>query len=199
MNVLRQQLWIAVLLLGAGATVCAQQAEETNTSHPRIVEGRAISVQFGTELKAALERAIAAGGPASAVEVCRDEAPRIAARLSQEHGVTVARTARKVRNPHNIARPWQRVGLDAFEKQLANGAKPETLEYFEAQADGSAYYLKAITTAPLCTLCHGEAIAPDIRRTLRRAYPRDQATGFRVGDLRGAFSVEWPADQDESD
>jgi hypothetical protein len=197
MNTLGQWVLVA-MLLGAAATVCAQQAEETNSPHPRIVEGRAISAQFGSELKAALERAIAADGPASAVAVCRDEAPRIAARMSTHYGVTVARTALKVRNSANAARPWQRTGLEAFEQQLASGAKVEALESFETRADGSAHYLKAITTAPLCTACHGETIAPDVQSALNHYYPRDQATGFRVGDLRGAFSVEWPSG-DKSD
>lgn len=195
MNALHQWLLMAVLL-GVGAASCAQQAQEINTPHARMIEGRAISAQFAAELKAALERAIAANGLASAVEVCSDEAPRIGARLSRKHGVTAARTALKLRNPGNAARPWQRAGLEAFEKQLASGAKAETLEFFEAQTDGSAYYLKAIATAPLCTSCHGETIALDVQRALSRRYPRDQATGFKVGDLRGAFSVEWAAGKD---
>ncbi len=198
MNVLRKWLLMAVLLCVAAAT-CAQQAQEINTPHARMVEGRAISAQFAAELKAALERVIAANGLASAVEVCRDEAPRIATRMSKEHGVTAARTALKVRNPGNTARPWQRAGLEAFEKQLASGAKVEALEFFQTQTDGSAYYLKAIVTAPVCTSCHGETIAPDVQRALSRRYPSDQATGFKVGELRGAFSVEWAAGKDGSD
>jgi hypothetical protein len=184
---------MALILLGVCATLRAQHQAESGAGHPRIVEGRTISQQFGSELKAALERAIAASGPASAVAVCRDEAPRIAARLSEEYGVTVARTALKVRNTGNAARPWQQARLELFQQSLAKGAQPETLEFFEMQPDGSAHYLKAIVTAPLCTVCHGETIAPDILHALSRHYPRDQATGFKVGDLRGAFSVEWPA------
>jgi hypothetical protein len=107
--------------------------------------------------------------------------------------VTVSRTALKVRNPGNAPRPWQRAGLESFQKRLADGTRPEALEFFETQPDGSARYLKAIVTAPLCTVCHGEIIAPDIQRTLKEHYPQDQATGFKAGDLRGAFSIEWPA------
>jgi hypothetical protein len=192
-NEFRQGSLILVVLLGAATTAHAQQPAETSPPHPRIVEGRQVSQQFGTELKSALERAIAQGGPASAIEVCGNEAPRIAARLSQEHGVRVSRTALKVRNPANAPQPWQRAGLGKFQTQLASGAKTETLELLEAQPDGGARYLKAIVTAPLCTVCHGESIAPDVQRALRDRYPRDQATGFKVGDLRGAFSIEWPA------
>jgi hypothetical protein len=164
--------------------------------HPRLAEGRAISQQFGGELKAALERAIAEGGPASAIKVCRDEAPRIAARLSAEYGATVSRTALKLRNPGNAPQPWQRAGLESFQERLAGGAKPETLEIFDTGPDGSARYLKAIVMAPLCTACHGETLAPGIQRALKEQYPGDQATGFKPGDLRGAFTIEWPAGRD---
>jgi len=185
---------LAATLLGA--TAVAEQPAETSTLHPRIAEGQVISHRFGGELKVALERAIAEQGPASAIEVCRDEAPRIATRLSEEHGVVVSRTALKVRNPGNAPRPWQRAGLESFQKRLADGAKAETLEFFETQPDGSARYLKAIVTASLCTVCHGETLAPDIQRALKTYYPQDQATGFKAGDLRGAFSIEWPAGKD---
>jgi hypothetical protein len=187
----------AVLLLPV-ATLRAQQPVETSTPHPRIAEGRAIARQFGGELKAALEQAIAKQGPAQAIQVCRDEAPRIAARLTEEHGALVSRTALKVRNPANAAQPWQRAALEKFQDQLAAGASAESAEFFTMREDGSARYLKAIVTAPMCTMCHGETIAPDIQRALQERYPADQATGFKAGDLRGAFSIEWPALTDDA-
>jgi hypothetical protein len=112
--------------------------------------------------------------------------------LSKEHGALVSRTALKVRNPANAPQSWQHAGLESLRARLANGAKAETLEFFDMQPGGGAHYLKAIVTAPLCTVCHGETIAPDVQRALREHYPGDQATGFKVGDLRGAFSIEWP-------
>jgi Protein of unknown function (DUF3365) len=159
----------------------------------RVEQGRQITQQFGAALKAALERAMAEQGPVGAILVCRDEAPRIAARLSDEHGVRVARTALKIRNPDNLAQDWQLRELAAFQRRLEQGAEATTLEFFEARPDG-ARYLKAIVTAPLCTACHGETLAPELQQTLQQHYPADQATGFKLGDLRGAFSVEWPGD-----
>jgi hypothetical protein len=59
--------------------------------------------------------------------------------------------------------------------------------------DGGATYMQAIVTQPLCVACHGTALAPDVASALARLYPSDRATGFAVGDLRGAFVVRWPA------
>ena len=192
-NTRHQWTLLVVTLLSAVAAVRSVQAQVTNAPDPRGAAGRAISQQFGAELKGALEKALAEKGPTGAIVVCRDEAPRIAARLSTERGVTVSRTALRVRNPGNAPRPWQRTGLESFGRRLASGEKAEALEVFEAKPDGSARYLKAIVTAPLCVVCHGDAIPPEVQRVLKEHYPLDEATGFKVGDLRGAFSVQWPA------
>lgn len=170
-----------------------EQEQRAREQDPRVVESRQLAQQFGATLKSALERAISERGPAAAIEVCRDEAPRIAAQLSVEHGVKVARTALKVRNAGNTPQSWQAAELMTFQQRLETGADAATLEYFEPRPDGGARYLKAIITAPLCTVCHGESIAPDVQAALKRHYPADQATGFKVPDLRGAFSIEWPA------
>ncbi len=98
-----------------------------------------------------------------------------------------------MRNAGNTAQSWQAAELTNFQRRLEKGADAATLEYFEPRTDGGARYLKAIVTAPLCTVCHGESIAPDVQAALQQHYPADQATGFDVPDLRGAFSIEWPA------
>jgi hypothetical protein len=43
-----------------------------------------------------------------------------------------------------------------------------------------------------CLVCHGEAEAQPaaLREALASAYPHDRATGYAVGDLRGAFSLK---------
>jgi hypothetical protein len=45
----------------------------------------------------------------------------------------------------------------------------------------------------LCLTCHGESLAPELAAAIARDYPGDAATGFKSGELRGAFRVVWPA------
>lgn len=40
-----------------------------------------------------------------------------------------------------------------------------------------------------CLACHGPAIEPKTAAAIEALYPNDEAVGFRVGDLRGAFSL----------
>jgi hypothetical protein len=43
----------------------------------------------------------------------------------------------------------------------------------------------------MCLACHGQTLAPGVAEVLAREYPRDAATGFSAGQLRGAFYVVW--------
>jgi hypothetical protein len=139
---------------------------------------------------------MAAGGPVAAIDVCRSRAPAIAARLSSESGATVGRTALRVRNPANAPDGLQRTLLEQFSSELASGKFTPPLEAaFEIRRGDQVErrYMRAIPTEPACLTCHGKTLAPELAAAIARDYPNDQATGFEQGQLRGAFTVTWPA------
>jgi hypothetical protein len=140
--------------------------------------------------------ALAQSGPSGAIEVCRVRAPEIAARLSRESGAKVSRTALRVRNPANAPDDLQRAVLEQFAADLSSGQIEPPLEAaVEINRGGriERRYMRAIPTDALCLTCHGTDLAPEVKAAIARAYPDDQATGFSAGQLRGAFSVIWPA------
>ncbi|MCB1124616.1 MAG: DUF3365 domain-containing protein, partial [Verrucomicrobiae bacterium] len=51
-------------------------------------------------------------------------------------------------------------------------------------------FMKAQAVEPLCLTCHGEKLAPDVTEALAKNYPGDAATGYQLGDIRGAFSLK---------
>ena len=164
---------------------------------PQLAQSRALVQAFGQELKQALQSAMASGGPVAAIGVCRDAAPRIASEAARQHGVRIGRTSLKVRNPMNTPEAWQREVLEDFAGRYVQGEPP--LEFF-ARGEWGARYMSSIDVKGLCVACHGEQLAPETARALATDYPHDQATGYRAGDLRGAFSITWPAgDGDLSD
>ena len=55
-------------------------------------------------------------------------------------------------------------------------------------------YVEPIRIQPLCLTCHGEALAPAVGARIRALYPEDAAAGFALGDLRGVWWVELPAE-----
>jgi len=151
-----------------------------------LLKSREITAQFATELQAALKQSMSSGGPLAAIGVCKDMAPQIAADLSRETGATVSRTSLRVRNTANTAEPWQAAVLREFDMA------EEPAEHFEEFGENGARYMKPIRTGALCLTCHGSELSMDIRAKLDEAYPGDQARGYNIGDIRGAFSVVWP-------
>lgn len=153
---------------------------------------------FASELQATLLAAIEAGGPAHAISVCKHEAPQIAAAQASD-GWTLGRTALRVRNPTNAPSSWQRVVLETWQAQIdaneiEDPASLEWTEVIEGEGGPELRYMRAIVLGGVCLACHGpvEQISEEVRTALAEQYPDDQATGFRVGDLRGAFVVTGP-------
>jgi hypothetical protein len=158
-----------------------------------VVESRQVAAELGNQLAGELAGALQSS-PVEAISVCRERAPAIAARLAQKTGASVGRTALKLRNPDNAPLDWQRSVLESFTAQLAAGAGPASLEFTETVYPGAAVerrWMKPIMTAPMCLACHGQTLAPGVTEALAGEYPRDEATGFSAGQLRGAFYVVW--------
>ncbi len=160
---------------------------------PYAAKARAAVKSMGGALQTKLKEALAADGPIAAVQVCKMVAPEIAQEQSKAAGMTIRRTALKVRNPDNAPDALERKVLEDFTARLAAGADANTLEHIEEVAgDGKTIlrYFKAIPTAAApCLVCHGGAVSGELKETIDKLYPSDQATGFKEGDLRGAFSV----------
>ncbi len=180
------------MVVAAGSST----AREAATEDERLAQSRALVGEFAGELMSALQGAVETAGLAAAIEICRNQAPAIASRLSRRSGANVSRVSSRFRNPQNVPEAWQKEGLRRLAASMPtqSAADPSALpEHFELDGQGGARYLKAITIAPLCLNCHGEALSEAVTEQLGRDYPFDRATGYRLGELRGAFSVSWPA------
>lgn len=148
---------------------------------------------FGRLFKRLGEAMAAAGadgqpvGPAGAVSVCKDEAPKIAQQVAREKGVMIGRTSDRLRNPGNVAPPWASAVL------AEKPAEPRVV----LNTDGTLGLTLPVRLAANCIVCHGapEQIDPATRAALQAAYPQDRATGYREGDIRGWFWIEVPAAQ----
>ncbi len=83
--------------------------------------------------------------------------------------------------------------LQLFEQRKADDEAIETMEYAETikTAEKTIYrYMKPIPTTGLCLTCHGETLADEVSNKVKVLYPHDNATGFSLGDIRGAFTLQ---------
>jgi hypothetical protein len=190
------QVKVAAAVLAACALI-ASAAWGAEPDPAQVAQARAAVKELGENLKRQLMAAIASGGPASAIGVCKTIAPALAEKVGSVRGLKVGRTALRVRNPANAPDGWERGVLAEFAAQIKAGADPAKLERAETVTDAAGVatfrYMKAIPMAAVpCLTCHG-APEPSLKAEITRLYPQDEATGFRPGELRGAFTVTAPA------
>ncbi len=153
---------------------------------------------FMKELVSALKKEMASGGPAGAVSVCSDLAPKIAGRISRQTGWRVTRVGTRVRNPLlGMPDAWEQKVLIDFEKRAAKGENIDRMSFSGVVNEPSGRffrYMKAVPVKAQCLVCHGseEQIAPQVRAILKERYPHDRAVNYKAGDLRGAISIKEP-------
>jgi hypothetical protein len=150
------------------------------------------------KLGGALKQEMSSGGPDKAIMVCRDLAPQIAGEISRANGWQVTRVGTRVRNPMlGMADDWESKVLADFEARAAKGEKYQDMAFGEVVEFGGAEhyrFMKAIPMQEACLSCHGstEQIPDSVKARLASNYPLDRATGYKVGELRGAVSIVQP-------
>lgn len=155
-------------------------------------EARELISAFAGQLQPALRNAMQAGGPVEAINVCSELAPQIASDLASESGWQVGRVSLKARN-HSLAIPdnWEQVQLKVFAKRRDEGEKPPAINYGEVVGENFRY-MQAQGVEPVCLACHGQNIDKATQKALDQYYPHDTATGYSLGEIRGAFSLSRP-------
>lgn len=184
----------------AGTVFLATGAGAADDLAVREMAARAAAGSFVQQLGGALKEEMQKGGPDHAILVCRDLAPQIAGEISRANGWRVTRVGTRVRNPMlGLADDWERQVLADFADRAAKGEKYPEMVFGEVVDIGGAQhyrFMKAIPVQEACLKCHGspEQIPDTVKAKLASAYPHDRATGYQVGDLRGAVSIIQPLD-----
>lgn len=183
-------------ILSLNLMACGDQTITYKEISERTEQSKDVVKEFGGLLKGKLQSAMKAGGPLNALSVCQQQAPLIAKQLSEKYGWDIHRTSLKPRATKPDA--WETQIMQGFEKQHADG---DDFKYLFSQdivaVDGQAAFrfMQAIETKGVCLACHGENIVPEVAEKIAQLYPNDQATGFKLGDIRGAFSIIQPLDK----
>ncbi|MCA8959098.1 MAG: DUF3365 domain-containing protein [Planctomycetes bacterium] len=188
--------WLTTALFASTLVACGADApspagawhavtELTPSGTLQLTRAEASREALFAALVATLTEEIQERGAASAITVCKERAPQLAARVAADRGVSIGRTSWKLRNPDNRGPEWVRDAMVG---------RPESPLYFEDDR-GRFGLLTPIRLQEPCLNCHGseDRLAPGVRERLAELYPDDAATGFAAGDLRGWFWVEVPA------
>ena len=188
---------LSYLLAAAFSTSIALPALASDDMAKYQDEARKVAKEFVTQLGGELKKEMEANGPGAAVKVCRNVAPAIASELSRKNGWKVGRVSQKVRNPLlGMPDAWEQKVLADFDQRLEK-ENPANMDYAEivTEPQGKYFrYMKAIPIQDACLKCHGtdEARAQPVKDTLAADYPHDKATGYTLGQLRGAVTIKRP-------
>lgn len=134
--------------------------------------------------------------PAETIDVCRDKLPGFVKETREKTGWNIRRVSLKVRNAERgTPDEFERRMLADFDRRAAAGESTDAMEASEiVQApEGKVFrYMKAIPVREICMNCHGDpsAFSPELKSKLAKLYPADQATGYSLGQIRGALTVK---------
>ena len=171
----------------------AQKGSKDIAFEEALMDARKVSNQLAEKVRGLLLQEIGKGGFSSAVRVCSELAQEMTLQFNAEAGHHIRRISLKYRNPKNVPDAYEQRRLEEF--NILNQKKELSNEYSEVvEEQGKKYlrYLKPLIVAPLCITCHGskENIPQEVKNILAERYPDDRATGFLVGDVRGAITVK---------
>lgn len=188
-------LRFVVAVLALQAIAFPQDTPRSDAVETALAEARLMAGELSDRLKVLLGRELAQGGPGGAVRVCSEVALQSTKEFSSQKGRYVRRVSLRNRNPENAPDAFERKALERFSKQQRSGQLPP--EYSEVRLTGQGrelYYFKPVVMGAMCLGCHGAPakISPGVNKILAERYPRDTATGYVAGEVRGAIAIRIP-------
>jgi hypothetical protein len=159
-----------------------------------LTRGKAIAAETFGLLSTNLQNAIVSGGVSNALPYCSLAASPLTASMAERHGVQLRRITHRPRNAAARATTDELAILEGFRASLtaSNPPAPFVTNLVPGQA---TFFAPIVLSNALCLNCHGipeqDIHAPNLA-VIRQLYPQDEATGFRLGELRGAWRIDFP-------
>lgn len=144
-----------------------------------------------TALQKNLLKAISEKGTIGAIEFCNIKALALTDSISVMNNTVIKRVSDKPRNPKNTANEEELGYISYFKKLVAAGKEPKPIIKRENN-EVDFYY--PITTNTMCLQCHGkptEQVTPETLTILKNLYPKDEAVGYNVNEVRGIWSLKF--------
>lgn len=135
-------------------------------------------------LKIELQKAMKKS-PIKAVKTCNMKAIPLTQALETKD-IKIGRTSFKTRNPKNVPQEWMKTYMLEFEK---NKSKEPIADI--KLSNGKKGLLKPIYINGVCLKCHGGNIEKNLAQKIKKLYPHDKATNYKMNELRGFFWAEY--------
>jgi cytochrome c551/c552 len=164
---------------------------KTSENLSPIETGLQLAMQTKATLGKNLMNAINTKGTAEALDFCSTKAYTLTDSMATVLHANIKRVSDKNRNPLNLADSSQTAFIEQCKIQVEQGQKPVPA-IRELNGKYLAFY--PIITEEMCMQCHGTVeseIKVETLQKIKERYPDDKATGYKPGQIRGAWVVEW--------
>jgi len=154
------------------------------------IQGKEIAKATAKKLGGTMIEKMKDGGVKEAVPFCNTKAIPLTSEMSEKFNVSIKRTSHLIRNEDNKPNDQEVLVISNYRDLMAKekGLKPVV----ELDSDGNPHFYAPIIIQKKCLTCHGE-IGVDVTKKsdsiIEFYYPKDLATGFKEGDLRGIWSI----------
>ncbi len=181
--------YLFVLLMSVLTFSCNSDLSETQKKE-YIVKGKEIAQATMKELGSNLMKQMKLGGPKMAVPFCNTAAYSLTDKMANKYDVTIKRTSNKLRNLKNSPNSDEELVIKEYIASI-NNQKP-LQPIVKKGKDKKVHFYAPIRLKKKCLACHGtvgKEVSKQTDSIIKSLYPNDKATGFKVGDLRGIWSI----------
>ncbi len=187
-------LGIMLATVALSTTTMMANPYESNTEELESVvkTGQEVSATLLKTLGKNLQEKMKSGGPMAAAEFCTTKAYALTESVDEQYGgdVHVKRISLQERNPANQAENDERTVLESLDKLQKSGVVLPPYVVERVGKESYKFYKPLTINKQVCLKCHGDIVNnKPLSQFLAKTYPHDKATGYSMGDLRGAVVV----------
>ncbi len=153
--------------------------------------GDLISQTAQKSLAVVLMEKIQLEGVAEAIEHCNVVAIPVVDSVANIFNTEIRRVGTRIRNPRDQPDNIELEILEAYQYAFENNLQLQS-NVQEISGQVILYTKPILMTNPVCLNCHGNIgtdILPKNHDEIISLYPNDSATGYKIGDLRGMWSI----------
>jgi len=171
-----------------------KQEEKTLSEKEKVYyldQGKIIASKTFETLSKELSAKIGEEGVSGAIKYCNVNALGLTDSIADLYTVDVKRVSDKIRNQNNRADSIELAVIKGYKDEMSKG---EQLDPILVQEDGKVRFMAPIILKELCLNCHGipgTNILDQNMEVIQRYYPEDRALNYKLGDLRGIWSISF--------
>jgi len=142
--------------------------------------------------KSKIEKVGSQKGLPAVVEFCHENAMKLTDSLGKVHQVEIKRTSHKLRNPENKPDADEQAVIENYLRLQEEHKFMDPV--VTTDGEGYVHFYAPIKIKEKCLQCHGQPgkdIPEDVYKIIKAKYPKDQATGFKLGELRGIWDIKF--------